>query len=72
MVGSAKGRSIRTSRILLPGKESRTRTQAIRVPEDRLIRPTSRLAMIVSLSADQASGVVTAPQNSCQPPFVPV
>ena len=47
----------------LPGKESRTSTQAIRVPITRLISATIRLATIVSFRADLASGVVTECQN---------
>jgi hypothetical protein len=68
-VGRAKGRSISELTMPLPQKESRTSTQAIRVPNTALMRATSSAAPRVSLSAATASGAVTAFQKASAPPF---
>ena len=55
------------STTLLPGNESRTSTQAIRVPMTRLMAATRIEIRIVSLSAEAASGAVIEFQNEDQP-----
>jgi hypothetical protein len=67
IVGKANGRSMSPSTSRLPGKSSRTRTQAVRVPITRLINATPNEAATVSFSAAQASGVRTACQKAPGP-----
>src|SRR6266540_740151 len=70
IVGRAKGRSITELTIALPGKLSRTSTQAITVPITALIATTISEAIRVSFSAAIASGLVIAVQNAPIPPSV--
>ncbi len=59
MVGSAKGRSMKSSTMLLPGKSSRTSTHAMIVPITRLKSATPAEIESVSFSAAHACGDVT-------------
>src|SRR6476646_4141055 len=68
IVGSANGRSISVSTMDLPGKLSRTSTQATTVPSTTLTTATTADAPSVSTSADHESGVRTAAQNAPGPP----
>jgi hypothetical protein len=68
IVGSAKGRSMIEFTQRLPGKSSRTSTQAMIVPATALIATTITEAIRVSLSAATACGELTASQNSPSPP----
>ena len=70
IVGSANGRSISEFTTFLPGKSSRTSTQAISVPATALIAATATAAMSVTRSASSAIGFVTASQNPDQPSSV--
>ena len=51
----------------LPGKRSRTSTQAIRVPMTALMTVTIAETIRVSLTAYQAASFVIASQNPLQP-----
>src|SRR3954462_5493285 len=53
---------------LLPGKRSRTSTQAISVPAAAFTAATASDAASVSFSAATAAGAVTASQNAARPP----
>src|SRR4051812_25503268 len=66
-VGRAKGRSMSVSMIRLPGKVSRTSSQAMSVPITALMMPTISEATTVSLMVERASGVVMSAQNPAQP-----
>src|SRR2546425_8057275 len=70
IVGRANGRSITEFTIRLPGKLSRTRTQAIAVPVITLTTATISEATRVSFRAAIACGEVTAVQNAPSPPSV--
>ena len=61
---------MRTSRIFLPGNESRTRTQAIRVPEDEIEQADQQARDDGNLQRRPGVRSGDRPQNSCQPPFV--
>ena len=67
MVGNANGRSISALTTLLPGKSSRTSTQAMRVPMTTLISATTTETTIVTRNASTAPGAVTASQKPLQP-----
>lgn len=67
IVGSANGRSMSAFTKPLPGKSSRTRTQAISVPMTTLTRATTTETTTVTRSAASAIGSVTAPQKPDQP-----
>ncbi len=54
--------------MLLPRKESRTRTHAITVPATALISTTTSETANVSFSAATACGSVTASQKAPSPP----
>ena len=66
-VGRANGRSMIELTRCLPGKLSRTSTQAITVPAMALIATTISEQISVSLSAARASGVVMSVQNALRP-----
>src|SRR5699024_4008644 len=68
MVGSANGRSMAVSITRLPGKSSRTSTQAITVPITALTPVTASATARVTPSADSAAGAVTASTNPPGPP----
>src|SRR6266545_2575437 len=68
IVGRAKGRSMSELTNPLPGKLSRTSTQAIVVPITALIATTISEAISVSFRAAMASGLVIAVQNAPIPP----
>jgi hypothetical protein len=55
----------------LPGKRSRTSTQAIAVPLTALIATTAAASSSVSFSAATASGFEAACQKPCHPPPIP-
>src|SRR3954447_1217451 len=67
MVGRANGRSMIVSRSRRPGILSRTSTQAIVVPMNRLISATSADATTVSFKAAQACGAVIWAQKPLHP-----
>src|SRR5215204_1724375 len=67
MVGSANGRSISELTMFLPGKSSRTSTQAISVPNTALMSTTISDAISVSFSAATACGLLTAVQKLSVP-----
>jgi hypothetical protein len=67
IVGSANGRSINALTMPLPGKSSRTSTQAIRVPITTLISATITETNTVTRSEASATGEVTASQKPAQP-----
>ena len=67
IVGSANGRSMRALTTRLPGKSSRTRTQAMSVPMTALTRATTTAATSVTRSDASATGAVTASQKPRQP-----
>src|ERR1700757_2984691 len=69
MVGNAKGRSITASISRLPGKSSRTSTQATRTPNMTLITVTAAEIVRVTRNESIADGDVTAATNADQPPF---
>ena len=68
MVGSANGMSMTTSSTRLPGKWSRTSTQAIVVPITTLTPVTSTAWPTVSSSAARVWALVRASQYADQPP----
>ena len=67
IVGSANGRSISELTIRLPGNSSRTRTQAMIVPNTALIGDDDRPRSIVSFSAATPAGLVTRPRRCPTP-----
>src|ERR1700738_429502 len=69
IVGSANGRSITASTSRLPGKSSRTRTQATSVPKRTLITVTTEEIVSVTRNDSSADGDVTADTNAAQPPL---
>ncbi len=68
MVGSANGRSMITSTSRLPGKSSRTSTQAISRPNTRLTTLTPAEMVNVTRNESTAACEVVANQNARQPP----
>src|ERR1700761_88314 len=68
IVGSANGRSIKASTKPLPGKESRTSTQAITTPNTVFTTATTADTATVNNSAERAAGESTACQNRIGPP----
>src|SRR6185312_5613202 len=69
IVGNANGRSITASTIRLPGKLSRTSTQATRTPKTTLIAATTAEIVSVTRNESSADGDVTADTKSGQPPL---
>ena len=63
IVGSAKGRSMIALTIALPGKRSRTRTQAISVPDHRVDRGHDERHAERELERGQRLGLVTTSQK---------
>src|SRR5690348_1877245 len=69
IVGSANGRSMTASTSLLPGKSSRTSTQATSMPKNTLMIATAADTVSVTRNESSADGDVTAATNADQPPF---
>jgi hypothetical protein len=69
MVGSANGRSITASTSRLPGKSSRTSTQATSIPKNTLIKVTPEEIVSVTRNDSSADGDVTADTNAAHPPL---
>src|SRR5450756_2462954 len=67
MVGSAKGRSMSALTMVLPGKVSRTSTQAMMVPTTALIAATAKDETRLSCSAARVSGLLTTRQIAAGP-----
>src|SRR5579884_3919574 len=72
MVGSANGRSISAFTADLPRKESRTKTQAMRVPNTALMITTMADTPTVSSKAPSTVGIVIVCQTAPMPPRVDV
>ncbi len=69
IVGSANGRSITASTSRLPGKSSRTNTQATSSPKNTLMTVTAAEMVSVTRNESSADGDVTAVTKADQPPF---
>lgn len=67
MVGNAKGRSMSALTTRCPGKVSRTRTHAMRVPMTAFRPATSADTSTVTRSDASAAGAVTASQKPAHP-----
>src|SRR5580765_6815058 len=72
IVGRANGRSMRELTIPLPGKSSRTSTQAISVPMTALTTATAAETHTVTHSAARAAGSVIAATNPDRPSDIDV
>ena len=68
IVGSANGRSTSASTTPMPGKRSRTSTQAISVPMTAFTTVAIPAAASVSSSAETLAGLETTVQNPEKPP----
>src|SRR5581483_3005277 len=69
MVGNANGRSITASTSRLPGKLSRTSTQATSIPKKTLMTATAAEIVSVTRNESSADADVTAATKPGQPPL---